>query len=311
MLETNDNLYSIQFVSNVTGINPHTIRAWEKRYGATSPVRDKNGRRLYSDGEIQRLDLLNKLVSIGNSISDIANLDREQLSSVLERYDSDHLNKEKSKISSNKDFNWQSHLQNIIAGARLNKPELVFNELEVCNEMMDGKDLIRRILLPLMQEVFQLSGSDLYEAKVFDPLCLVIKSFVYKNISLNRKSKGGRKVLVTSLDGELNELASLLTAFFFNLNGDRVEFIGNGQPEEKIIELSRIYNSDIIFVAAGYAPEQVISKETKVRTITKLNEEASNSEIFVGSFFNESEYRGLDIEYINNFDLLFSILENT
>ena len=62
MQQIRDNLYSIQFVANVTGINPHTIRAWEKRYGVTNPVRDKNGRRLYSDNEIQRLDLLNKLV---------------------------------------------------------------------------------------------------------------------------------------------------------------------------------------------------------------------------------------------------------
>ena len=78
------NLYSIQFVSNVTGINPHTIRAWEKRYGATKPVRDKNGRRLYSDGEIHRLDLLNKLVGYGNNISDIAYMGVEELNEVYE-----------------------------------------------------------------------------------------------------------------------------------------------------------------------------------------------------------------------------------
>lgn len=77
-----ENLYSIQFVSNVTGINPHTIRAWEKRYGATNPHRDKNGKRLYSDTQIKRLKVLHTLVNFGNSISDVAKLTRQELSLI-------------------------------------------------------------------------------------------------------------------------------------------------------------------------------------------------------------------------------------
>jgi DNA-binding transcriptional MerR regulator len=64
MQTTENQTYNIQFVANITGINPHTIRAWEKRYQAILPQRDHNGRRLYSNSDIDRLSTLHKLVKM-------------------------------------------------------------------------------------------------------------------------------------------------------------------------------------------------------------------------------------------------------
>jgi DNA-binding transcriptional MerR regulator/methylmalonyl-CoA mutase cobalamin-binding subunit len=55
-----------------TGLTPHILRAWERRYGAVSPSRSKAGQRLYSDVDVHRLRLLRQLTERGHSISRLA-----------------------------------------------------------------------------------------------------------------------------------------------------------------------------------------------------------------------------------------------
>ncbi|MEL7292431.1 MAG: MerR family transcriptional regulator [Pseudomonadota bacterium] len=62
-------LYAIREVSEITGVKPVTLRAWQRRYSLVQPQRTEKGHRLYTDkhialiGEIQ--SWLNKGVPIG------------------------------------------------------------------------------------------------------------------------------------------------------------------------------------------------------------------------------------------------------
>ena len=71
--------YQIGTVSSLTGIDAHTIRAWERRYGAIKPMRSDSGRRLYSDETVERLQLLKGLVDCSEAISKIAALPDDEL----------------------------------------------------------------------------------------------------------------------------------------------------------------------------------------------------------------------------------------
>ena len=71
--------YQIGTVSSLTGIDAHTIRAWERRYGAIKPMRSESGRRQYSDQTVERLQLLKGLVDCREAISSIAHLPDEEL----------------------------------------------------------------------------------------------------------------------------------------------------------------------------------------------------------------------------------------
>lgn len=62
-----------------TGLSPHVIRVWEKRYGAVAPRRTASNRRLYSEAEVRRLLLLHAATKAGYSIGTIARLSDEQL----------------------------------------------------------------------------------------------------------------------------------------------------------------------------------------------------------------------------------------
>jgi DNA-binding transcriptional MerR regulator len=76
--------YSIGVASRLTGIQPTTLRIWERRYGLVKPGRSSGKTRVYSEDDDRRLALIKTLVDAGHPISSVAALTIEQLRSRLE-----------------------------------------------------------------------------------------------------------------------------------------------------------------------------------------------------------------------------------
>jgi DNA-binding transcriptional MerR regulator len=76
---TNQPLYRIGAVSKTTGIPVSTLRIWEARYGAFSPVKTEGKQRLFEEHDVSKAILLKQLSSEGHAISTIAHLDLAQL----------------------------------------------------------------------------------------------------------------------------------------------------------------------------------------------------------------------------------------
>lgn len=76
--------HPIQVVSRRTGLSNDVIRAWERRYGVVEPGRQETGRRLYSDADIHRLALLQKVTSAGRRISEVAGMENAELEKLVE-----------------------------------------------------------------------------------------------------------------------------------------------------------------------------------------------------------------------------------
>lgn len=72
-------LYGIGAVARLTGLTDHTIRVWERRYGAVVARRAPNGRRVYEPADVDKLGLLKRLTDQGLSISQIAACSVEEL----------------------------------------------------------------------------------------------------------------------------------------------------------------------------------------------------------------------------------------
>ena len=61
--------YQIGTVSSLTGVDAHTIRAWERRYGLPDPERTVGRHRLYSQYDIEVIKWLVARQEEGLSIS--------------------------------------------------------------------------------------------------------------------------------------------------------------------------------------------------------------------------------------------------
>jgi DNA-binding transcriptional MerR regulator len=72
MTSKNDHRYGIGAVARLTGLSDHTIRVWERRYGAVVAERAANGRRVYCPADVEKLGLLKALTDQGLAIGQIA-----------------------------------------------------------------------------------------------------------------------------------------------------------------------------------------------------------------------------------------------
>jgi MerR family transcriptional regulator, light-induced transcriptional regulator len=71
--------YRIRTAARLAGLTPEVIRAWERRYGLTSPARSAGRFRLYTENDIQLLRGAKALVDAGQSIGEVARLPPRRL----------------------------------------------------------------------------------------------------------------------------------------------------------------------------------------------------------------------------------------
>lgn len=70
-IQEGDELFPIRTVAAVTGVNPITLRAWERRYHLIRPQRTAKGHRLYSQADITLIEQVTGLLKKGISISQV------------------------------------------------------------------------------------------------------------------------------------------------------------------------------------------------------------------------------------------------
>lgn len=63
--------YTIGDVAERCGINPVTLRAWQRRYGLLKPQRSEGGHRQFDDADIQRIEEIKYWMSKGVSVGKV------------------------------------------------------------------------------------------------------------------------------------------------------------------------------------------------------------------------------------------------
>ncbi|GAA4498922.1 MerR family transcriptional regulator [Pseudaeromonas paramecii] len=77
-------LYPIREVARLTGVNPVTLRAWQRRYGLVEPARTDKGHRLYSQQDIELIRRILAWLELGVSIGQVPALLAQPASSPAE-----------------------------------------------------------------------------------------------------------------------------------------------------------------------------------------------------------------------------------
>lgn len=83
-METHGGKYNIKAISKIVGIQPGTLRAWERRYKMIAPIRNESGHRLYTEDHVKIIKWLIDQVDKGFTISQaVALLENEKFSPPL------------------------------------------------------------------------------------------------------------------------------------------------------------------------------------------------------------------------------------
>ncbi len=212
-------MYPIRTVAALTGVNPVTLRAWERRYGLIRPTRTPKGHRLYSTEDVE---LVRRVVAL---------LDRGIPISQAKRLMDD---KERTAVRNAElhegEGTWPVYLQRMQAAiGRFDDRALdaAYNDALSLYPM----DLVtRRLLIPLTEALGERAQSD--------PIGMAEQGFfrVYLRNKLGARfhhqstQTRGPKLLAACLPGEDNELDVLLFGLAALTHGYRVVQLGANTP---------------------------------------------------------------------------------
>lgn len=245
--------FSIQFVSQVTGINAHTLRAWEKRYQAVVPSRNDKGKRLYSDADIARLKKIIFLVSMGSSISDIAKLDDERLAELESQYDK----KTPSQVSALKkpapQIDINSTLQNLVMALNGYKLDIISHELAKVKESLGPRDFALSILSPLLAEVGDLVENKMLSIAQEHSLSAIIKFHVghmlYKH--MEEADKVDINIIISAPEGELHEFGIMISALLCCHYNLKFFYLGPNMPADSLAEACNQIGAEIVIIGVS------------------------------------------------------------
>lgn len=296
--------FNIQFVANITGINPHTIRAWEKRYQAITPQRDSNGRRLYTNNEISRLKKLNKLVQMGNSISDIASLPAGELNSIHEQFSNSSTHE-----NINIDFDLEQSIQNLHMALQFFKLDVLNHELSKAILSLSNKEFALKIVQPVITQIRQMKKEGLLSKNQREQLFLILKSQLNKKIySCSKTDKTrGEKVLVAAPGGKLNEIGSMVATLLFNELGYDVDFIGANVEAEILGQITSQFKPNKIFIGMNYSKDFSENESKKYLDIV-CQYTLAQTEVLIGAYDFCITHEGSNIKCFSQFEELIEAL---
>lgn len=236
-------MYTIKTVTSLTGINTETLRAWERRYGTVSPIRDSKGRRLYTQQDVERLTLLMAATQQGFTISKIAELDNEQLQDLL---------------SANQDPLKASHELFFV---RIIDALLQFR-LDVCEDLlrralvaMEPLEYARDILLPTLHRVGNLWHEGKLTIAQEHMFSACVKRIVFSMVNTTQPFTGPNPSMVfATITGEHHEFGILLSCWLAANQRCKCYYIGPDVPCEEIIATGQRLKPAVVVISVANSP---------------------------------------------------------
>ncbi len=226
--------YTMKVVARRTGLTPHAIRVWERRYGAVQPVRTATNRRLYSSADIERLSLLKKATAAGHSIGQIAGLSNRDLAELLVgEFDLAPRAEDTSKAQG-PESTVEALLSDALDAIRDLDADGLQHLLTRAAVSLSQPVLIEKMLLPLLRGIGDLwHGGELRIAHEH-LASAVIRTFMGGLARGGRSHDNGPVLIVATPTGQLHEFGALMVAAAAASQGWQVRYLGCDLPAEEI-----------------------------------------------------------------------------
>jgi DNA-binding transcriptional MerR regulator len=266
--EQQQGLFPISTVANLTGVNPVTLRAWERRYGLIKPHRTESGHRLYSDEDVENIKLILQLIDEGVAISRV----REALKIAKE----DQLSEEQDTS------HWHQYQEDMLRGVN-NFDEGILDA--VYNEAMSlyPVDIVtKQLLLPLLEKLGQRwmhVSTGVAEEHFFS---VFMRNKLGARFHHQNQKNTGPRIIAACLPNEQHEFGLMLFSLAAHARGYRIILLGADMPIEQIAEVVHRSNSNGVVLSGSIEtdPQQL------QRNISKLTTD-SNVPVWVGGKTSE------------------------
>ncbi len=259
-------MLTIKNVSKMTNLSEHTLRAWEKRYGAIIPDRSIGGRRSYTIEEVNRLKILANLTLNGLKISQLAQLKNSELESLNIEFEKSFLKKQKinnsesKQLLENKNSNpvlvFQDSINFILIQLKDYNIKDILNSIQRARWQSDIKEFLLNFISPLLNQVGLAVENGKIDISHEHCLSAILKYYLsdlifqISNSSIPRpeyiETNKISSFIFATPEGDLHEFGIQISACLASLKGYDVFFLGCNMPEKALQACSKSLKAKVV-----------------------------------------------------------------
>jgi methanogenic corrinoid protein MtbC1 len=233
-MKTKPTLYNLKTVTLLTGINEHTLRAWELRYGAISPRRSEAGRRMYDQSQIERIRMLMTLSDLGHAIGTIAVMTDSELANLFSR--SVSLQDRSAAADSSAG---QEHMSDLLA--LVEKFDLVNVRALLQQRMLQlgAVDFVLHVVSRLMMHIGALTAGGGISVAQEHAVSAIVKGALFELLFSVTPAKAAsgvrrRKIVFATMEGDFHELGILCASVLARIAGHEAIYLGPNTPPSAV-----------------------------------------------------------------------------
>lgn len=215
-----EELFPIREVSRLTGVNPVTLRAWERRYGLIQPTRTESGHRLYSQADIDAVRSILAWIERGVSVSKVGSI---LAKSANNRSVAAPVHDE---VSSDDWSQWQEQVRQALQVFDEARLQRLYGQIFSCYPL---PVVFQDILMPLWQELL-LRQDEVGQRAEWLMLDGFLRARCWQRLHLAARDEPAGRVLLVALPGHCRELELLVAALMLSSMENEVSVIGPGVP---------------------------------------------------------------------------------
>lgn len=235
--------HPIGVVMRRTGLKPDLIRVWQRRYGAVAPARTGTRRRLYSDADIERLQLLAALVGAGRRIGGLAELTTGELVALL------RADRGAERPPDADDLLGAC----LTAVLEFDGPGLEGRLLQAARDL-SRVHLIEGLVVPLLRRIGELWHEGALRPSHEHLASAVVRSFL-GNLRETPAPPDAPVLIVTTPAGQLHELGALVAAATARAEGWAVLYLGPNLPAEEIATAAERRRAAAVALSITFPPD--------------------------------------------------------
>lgn len=250
--------FPMRTVSAITGVNPVTLRAWERRYGLIMPTRTPKGHRIYSQNDIELINRIVNLLDRGISIGQASHSLGKNVSKTAanrEPQDSPWLLYQERAIDAVVRFD-EIHLDTIYNQA------LALYPIDIVTERM-----LVPVLITLGKRWENTEGS-IAEEHFFGAF---MRNKLGARFHHRQKKTSGKKLLVCCLPGEHHEIGVMLFSLAAHDHGYRIVYLGPNMPLQELATTARRAGCDAIVLSGSITPQDTLLKRELPGLVNKAD----------------------------------------
>jgi len=256
--------YNIKAVSQMVGLLPVTLRAWERRYGLPSPSRGGQGYRLYSEHDLQTLRWLKTQIEAGMNVGQAAQRLHQLVEAGKDPASVEFLHIEHSLSMISLQQQVSTHLKQYNASAAADVLRQGFNTYSVEDVF---SNLIEPVLIRIGQEWHEGTltiaeehfVTEFFHEQLFSMLSGAVKPFRIGTI------------VAACMPGEQHQIGLMMLVILLRMRGWNVIFMGPNLHFDRLDEVIRNLNPRLMLFSSTISntAEQVTKLLEIMKTLDK------------------------------------------